>query len=102
MRRSQTTRGRSVAVEDFSFASAVASLLVVVALASLAGCRGRGLLPPAGTMNEQQSRAVIHDPYPQGDVGPSDLGARPPGYEQPLPQPVRNRLIPDAMPWLGR
>lgn len=102
MRRSHTTRGRSVAVDDFSLVSAVTSLLVVVALASLGGCRGRGLLPPAGTMNEQQSRAVIHDPYPQGDVGPSDLGARPPGYEQPLPQPVRNRMIPDAMPWLGR
>lgn len=78
-------------------------LLPIVCFAVLAtGCRGRGWLPPAGTMNEQQSRAVIHDPFPQGDIGPSDLGARPPGYEQPLPEPARNRLFPDAMPWLGR
>lgn len=78
-------------------------VLPTVCFAVLAiGCRGRGWLPPAGTMNEQQSRAVIHDPFPQGDIGPSDLGARPPGYEQPLPEPVRNRLFPDAMPWLGR
>jgi hypothetical protein len=53
-------------------------------------------------MQKQQAEAVVHDPYPQHDIAPSDLGGRPPGYQQPLPEPVRNRLFPDAMPWLGR
>ena len=77
----------------------VACLFVTV---SLAGCRGRGLLPPAGPMNQQQANAVVHDPFPQEDIGPKDLAARPPSYQRPLPEPVRNRIVPDAMPYLGR
>ena len=77
-------------------------LIVAIGVVHLVGCRGRAWLPPAGTMGEQQSRAVIHDPFPQNDIAPGDLGGRPPGYEQPLAEPVRNRLVPDAMPWLGR
>lgn len=70
-------------------------------VAATTGCRGRGLTPP-GPINQQQANAVIHDPFPLDDIAPSDLGARPPGYQNPLPEPVRNRLVPDAMPWLGR
>lgn len=66
------------------------------------GCRGRSLLPAAGSINQQQANAIVHDPYPLDDIAPTDLGARPPSYQQPVPEPVRNRLIPDAMPWLGR
>ena len=76
----------------FSIASAM--------LMSLVGCQGQFLQPP-GPMNYQQSTAVIHDPFPLDDLGPSDLAARPPGYQQPLPSPVRNRIAKDAMPWLG-
>ena len=75
---------------------------LAVAVVSLAGCRGRGLLPPAGPMNQQQASAVVHDPFPQNDIAPKELASRPLGYQQPLPEPVRNRLVPDAMPWLGR
>jgi hypothetical protein len=53
-------------------------------------------------MNQQQARAIVHDPYPLTDIGPNDQGSRPPSYQQPLPGPVRNRLSADAMPWLGR
>tara|TARA_R110002073_G_scaffold176633_3_gene334346 strand:+ start:17630 stop:17956 length:327 start_codon:yes stop_codon:yes gene_type:complete len=67
-----------------------------------AGCRGGGWLPPAGTMNQQQANAIVHDPFPQNDIAPYEAASRPPSYQQPLPEPVRNRLIPDAMPWLGR
>ncbi len=77
------------------------AIVITVGL-SAAGCRGRGLLPPAGTMGQQQAGAVVHDPYPQEDIAPSDLGARPPSYQRPLAEPVRNRLVPDLMPWLGR
>ncbi len=80
------------------------SLLAVASLVTLvsSGCRGGGFLPPAGPLAGQQANAVIHDPFPQGDIGPNDLGARPPSYQTPLPMPVRNRIVPDAMPWLGR
>ena len=63
---------------------------------------GCGLCPPKGPMNVQQSRAVVHDPFPQLDIGPDDAASRPPGYEHPLPEAERNRLIADAVPQLGR
>ena len=78
------------------------SVALVFSIIGIAGCRGRGLWAPAGPMNEQQANAVIHDPFPEDDIGPSDHSARPPSYQRPLPEPVRNRLVPDAMPWLGR
>jgi len=77
---------------------AVCLTLTVVAT----GCRGRSLFPAVGSINQQQANAIVHDPYPLDDIAPTDLGARPPSYQQPVPEPVRNRLIPDAMPWLGR
>ncbi|TWU31511.1 membrane or secreted protein [Novipirellula artificiosorum] len=79
-----------------------AILLTATLLATLAGCRGQGLFPPAGTMNQQQANAIVHDPYCQNDIAPFEAASRPPSYQEPLPEPVRNRLIPDAMPWLGR
>ncbi|MBL6723676.1 MAG: membrane or secreted protein [Rubripirellula sp.] len=68
----------------------------------ITGCRGTQLLPPAGPMNQQQADAVVHDPFPQNDIGPYDAASRPPSYQQPLPEAVRNRIVPDQMPWLGR
>jgi len=68
----------------------------------LGGCRGHGLFPPAGSINQQQANAIVHDPFPQNDIAPYEAASRPLDYQQPLPEPVRNRLIPDAMPWLGR
>ena len=61
-----------------------------------AGCQH---LAPPGPMNYQQSRAVVNDPFPLEDVGPSDSTIRPPGFEQPLPAPVRDRIVKDSMPW---
>lgn len=68
----------------------------------LTGCRGHQFFGPPGPLQQQQAAAVIHDPYPQNDIGPYEAGARPPGYQNPLPEPVRNRIVPDSMPWLGR
>ena len=79
------------------------SVALVFSIFCLAGCRGgHGFWGPPGPLKEQQANAIVHDPFPQSDIGPSDNSARPLGYQQPLPEPVRNRLVPDAMPWLGR
>ncbi len=80
--------------------AAAAALLCVVIVAS--GCRGNRLFPVPGPIQQQQANAIIHDPYPLPDIGPSDLGSRPPGYEQPLPEPVRQQDVRVSMPWLGR
>ena len=84
-----------------SLAFGLTVLITTATIASI-GCRGGGFLPPAGPMAAQQANAAVHDPFPQEDIAPGDLGARPPSYQNPLPEPVRNRLVPDAMPWLGR
>ncbi|MCM2374406.1 membrane or secreted protein [Aporhodopirellula aestuarii] len=83
-----------------TFHLGIASCLLFAVVA--AGCRGRSFLPAAGNMNQQQANAVVHDPFPLDDIAPNDLGARPPNYQNPLPEPVRNRISADAMPWLGR
>jgi hypothetical protein len=77
------------------------TLSLALAVTCFSGCRGR-YLAPTGPMDQVQTNAVVHDPFPQEDIGPSDPAARPLGYQRPLPEPVRNRLVPDAMPWLGR
>jgi len=78
---------------------------ICVFIAFLIGTSGCGLTNwagPAGPMNAQQAVAAVHDPFPQHDIGPTDGAVRPPGYQQPLPEPVRNRIGPDSMPWLGQ
>ena len=83
----------------------LSGLLMCVALtlcvASIAGCRGQGLFP-APSIKQQQASAVVHDPFPQNDIAPYEAASRPPSYQEPLPEPVRNRIVPDSMPWLGR
>ena len=58
------------------------------------GCSS--LTTPPGPMNVQQAAATIHDPFPLTDIGPDDLGSRPPDFQRPLPEPVRNRLHVDS------
>jgi hypothetical protein len=75
--------------------------LLILGCLSLAGC---GLYHPPllqpGTIQQQRLRATIHDPYPDPDLGPKDGGsARPRDYQEPLPEPVRNRLYVDSWWW---
>lgn len=77
-------------------------LIALFVATCFSGCRGRQWFKPPGPMLEQQANAIVHDPYPQDDIAPSDPSVRPPSYQRPLAEPVRNRLVPDAMPWLGR
>lgn len=44
-------------------------------------------------MRYQQSRAILHDPYPDVDAGPDVVGARPRDFQQPLPPAVRNQWL---------
>jgi len=80
---------------------AARSAIVLIA-ANFAGCQKCGWRGPAGPMNQQQAAAAVHDPFPFSDVGPTDNAQRPPGFEQPLPEAVRDRIGPDSMPWLGQ
>jgi hypothetical protein len=73
-----------------------------LAVGSLGGCRGHNFFAAPGPMNIQQANAVVHDPFPQNDIAPYEAASRPPSYQQPLPEPVRNRIVPDHMPWLNR
>ena len=72
-------------------------------LAATAGCQAlvqRGWIAPPGPMNYQQANAVVHDPFPQADIGPDDKSMRPPDYQNPLPLPVRNQTTTQLAPWL--
>jgi hypothetical protein len=63
------------------------------------GCASRagwGFPWGQGTVDRQNSRAVIHDPYPLNDIGPEVVGARPRGYQNPLPEAKRNQLTGDV------
>ena len=84
----------------FGILTRVCALMLVAG--TIGGCRGKNWCAPPGPMKQQQASATIHDPYPQNDIGPYEAASRPPSYQDPLPLPVRNRIVPDHMPWLGR
>ncbi len=74
---------------------------VIFGCASLVqtGCRQRPLLAPPGPIQYQQGQAVIHDPFPQNDIGVEEQASRPRDYQKPLAEPVRDRLYRDRSPW---
>jgi len=79
-------------------------LLLVFGLGAailFSGCAGsRWNLFQPGTVQQQQLRATVHDPYSDQDAGPEVVGGRPRDYAQPLPEPVRSRIYADS--WWGR
>ena len=80
---------------------AVAGLCLLV---TAPGCRSAHdwLFGPQGTMYQQQSEALVHDPYPAPDIAPEDPAARPRDFLQPLPEPVRNNIVPNTQIWTAR
>jgi hypothetical protein len=79
-------------------------LVLAPLVATAGGCQflaNRGCFAPPGPMNYQQANAVVHDPFPQGDIGPNDGSMRPPDYQNPLPLPVRNQMKNEVTPWLA-
>ena len=78
-------------------------LLAIAAVITCSGCQAmvsRGWIAPPGPMNYQQANAVVHDPFPQADIGPDDHSIRPPDYQNPLALPVRNQTTTQVAPWL--
>jgi hypothetical protein len=83
--------------------SRVSSRLIMVAI--LATC-GAGCSPQAqryirfpnftnpGPAAVQRAEAIYHDPYPLNDIGPEVVGGRPLGFQQPLSEVERARLVP--------
>ncbi|MEM6331695.1 MAG: hypothetical protein AAF790_15800 [Planctomycetota bacterium] len=65
-------------------------------LALFAGCgpyfRTPNWLHP-GPAGPQRSDAILFDPYPLDDVGPDVVGSRPRGYQRPVPEVTRARLL---------
>ncbi|MCI0360160.1 MAG: hypothetical protein L0211_16905 [Planctomycetaceae bacterium] len=76
----------------------LAAMGCAVMSAGCAGSRWNFFRP--GTVEQQQLRATVHDPYPDVDAGPEVVGGRPRDYAQPLPEPVRNRIYADS--WWAR
>jgi len=44
-----------------------------------------------GTIEQQQQRATIHDPYGDNDLGPEIVGGRPRDFERPAAEPARTQ-----------
>lgn len=87
-----------------SFTRAIKTLVLLHLCGVSTGCQAlvqRGLIAPPGSMNYQQANAVIHDPFPQADIGPDDKSIRPPDYQNPLSLPVRNQIKNQVAPWLA-
>lgn len=71
-----------------------------LAAVSFAGCRSCPLFSAPGPLGLQQAQAVVHDPYPLPDVGYEEPAARPRDFQDPIPQPRRDRMFMDG--WFGR
>ena len=63
-------------------------------LVSIGACQGLGPGPgPPGTIQQQQLRASVHDPYADPKAGPEVVGGRPREYQKPLPEATRSRFF---------
>jgi hypothetical protein len=77
-------------------------MLTLAAALLAGGCAsdgGWGFMGP-GTIQQQRIRATVHDPYSDPNMAPEVVGGRPREYQEPLPEPVRNRIFVDS--WWGR
>ena len=74
-------------------------LLLVIA-SGVAGCAGpdgrHDDFWHPGNIQTQRLRAIVHDPYPDQDLGPVVMGGRPRDFAEPLPEAVRNRIYSDS------
>ncbi|MEX1223187.1 MAG: hypothetical protein WEA31_01450 [Pirellulales bacterium] len=69
--------------------------LVALLLIGLLGCANvQGPLGRVPRSYEYEQRYIQRfDPYPENDVGPALVGARPPGFDAQLAEPARARWV---------
>lgn len=69
--------------------------LLGLSVAAGSGCQSMGLprLFGPGSAPYQRGMAQQYDPYPETDVAPEIVGARPRDYQQPVPEPARARWL---------
>jgi len=70
--------------------SLAAGLLILIASG---GCQNiaRPNWSHPGSAQSQQCQALRYDPYPENDIGPTMVGARPREYQNPPPEASRAR-----------
>ena len=70
------------------------SLLLLCSLASV-GCPHfeEQVTKPRGEIRQQQYRAALFDPYSATEIGDDLGGMRPPEFDRPLPEPVRDKYL---------
>lgn len=79
------------------------AMMAAVVLVGLAGCnRMRGVPQYAGPgpASYQQAQAQQYDVYPDPDIGPEVVGARPREYAEPRAEPTRARWT-RPLSWIG-
>ena len=73
------------------------AFLLISTLFSFSGCgNGPRFFQPSGTIGYQRSQAVLHDPFPSNDLGPTIMGGRPREFDRPLPEVVDSQQSPWA------
>ena len=60
------------------------------------GCHLPVFNGPPGTIGAQRTRAVLNDPFPSDTLGPAFAGARPRGFDLPLPDTTGFQSHPSA------
>jgi len=73
-------------------------LKIVMLLVSSLVCIGcqhlqQQITKPRGEIRQQQYRAALFDPYSVTEVGTDLGGMRPPEFDRPLPEPVRDKYL---------
>ena len=68
--------------------------LIVPRCVVFSGCHMRPNFGPQGSIGMQRNQAVLHDPFPSNDLGPTIEGGRPLGFEQPWAQARSNQDSP--------
>jgi hypothetical protein len=73
-------------------------LFAALLLAGTAGCRTSlpQLFAP-GTLQQQRTKATVHDPYADNSAGPEVLGGRPREFDKPPADPVRTQSLWDRI-----
>ena len=77
-----------------SYYNKMLSLLIFSSLGNV-GCQHlqEQITKPRGEIRQQQYRAALFDPYSVIDVVTDLGGMRPPEFDRPLPEPVKDKYL---------